>query len=77
MTRRERIERLLDELSYEIEVGMLKGEIDESMSFEFVVPVSKSMPNGVVYCVFYTRPMHRQHATWRMGLDEPRLKLVK
>lgn len=77
MTRKERIERMLHELRYEVEVGMLQGDIDESIGFEFFVPTSKAILNGVVHCSFRTRPMHRQYALGHMGMDEPRLKLVK
>jgi len=55
--RKERIERLLYELKHELTVGMMQGEIDESLGFDFIVPVSKSIPRGVVYCRFETRPM--------------------
>ena len=77
MTRKERIEKMLHELRYEVEIGMLQGEIDESIGFEFFVPTSKSIPNGVVHCSFRTRPMHRQYVMEHMGMNEPRLKLVK
>jgi len=74
MTRKERIERMLHELRYEVEVGMMQGDIDEVLGFEFIVPVSKSIPDGVVVCSFRTRPMHRYVA---LGYNEPRLKIVK
>jgi len=76
MTRSERIEKMLHELRYEIEVGMMQGDIDETLSFNWIVPVSKSMPEGVVMCRFITRPMHRQTA-FGIGLEEPRLRVVK
>ena len=76
MTRNERVERLLHELRYEIEVGMLQGEIDETIGFEFYVPTSKSIPDGVVYCSFRTRPVHRKDVLDR-GYQKPRLKAVK
>jgi len=73
--RRERIERLLAELRYEIERGMLEREISETMSYRFYVPISQAIPGGVVRCQFSTRP------TPRMSMDpddsEPRLKVVK
>lgn len=74
MIRKERIERMLMELRYEIERGMMEGEIDETLGFDFVVPISKSIPNGVVMCSFRTRP-----APHYMAFDhnEPRLKVVK
>lgn len=76
MTKMERIEKLLEELRYEIEVGMMQGEIDESIGFEFIVPQSKSIPGGVVHCRFITRPTH-----WSlMDIDstkKPGLKVIK
>lgn len=76
MTRSERIEKMLHELRYEIEVGMMQGDIDETLGFRFIVPVSKSVPEGVVVCEFRTRPMHRQNA-FGIGCEEPRLRVVK
>ena len=76
MTRKERIERMLHELRYEVEIGMLQGDIDECIGFEFFVSTSKEIPNGVVHCSFRTRPMHRQHAMG-YGYNEPRLKIIK
>lgn len=73
--RRERIEKLLYELRYEIERGMMSGEIDETMDFEFYVPVSKSIPEGVVRCHFHTRPIPRH--CMPTDVLEPRLKLVE
>lgn len=73
--RKERIEKLLNELRYEVERGMLQGEIDETMGFTFFVPVSKSLPEGVVRCEFSTRPIHRH---MMFGYEHnPRLKVVK
>lgn len=75
MTRKERIEKMLHELRYEVEVGMIQGDIDETLVFEFIVPVSKAIPLGVVMCSFRTRPVpgHTAHP----GHFEPRLKVVK
>jgi hypothetical protein len=36
---KERIEKLLDELRYEVERGMLEGDIDETLEFRFYVPI--------------------------------------
>lgn len=76
MTRKERIEKMLQELRYEIEVGMMQGDIDESLGFEFIVPTSKAIKGGVVVCSFRSRPTPAQHV---YGFDnrEPRLKIVK
>lgn len=73
--RQERIERLLEELKYEIKRGMMDGEIDEHLTFRFIVPLSKNPPNDVVYCRFETRP-----AQWHYvdaDAREPRLRIVK
>jgi hypothetical protein len=73
--RMERIERLLRDLQYEITRGMLEREIDETLTFQFYVPISQAIPDGVVACRFETRPIPR----WHMDpLDvQPRLKVVK
>lgn len=73
--RRERIEKLLHELRYEIERGMMESKIDETMGFRFYVPISKAIPDGVVFCEFRTRPIPR----YEMNPSDlqPRLRLVK
>lgn len=72
--RRERIEKLLHELRYEVERGMLEKDIDETMGFRFYVPLSSAIPDGVVFCEFRTRPVPR-HAMHPDDL-QPRLRLV-
>ncbi len=73
--RRERIERLLHELRYEIERGMMEREIDEQLTFRFWVPISREIRDGVVCCEFRTRPMHRYAMS---PYDcQPRLRIVK
>lgn len=75
--RKERIERLLDELKYEITRGMLESEIDETLGFRFFVPISKRIQGGFVLCEFKTRPIHRDSV---LGLDigaPPKLTVVK
>ncbi len=74
--RRERIEKLLDELRYEIERGMLQREIGEEFTFQFVVPISSKIPDGVVWCEFRTRPMLRHMAPYSAMSEAPRLKIV-
>lgn len=74
MTRQERIERLLHELRYEVERGMMEGEVDEFLRFQFIVPTSKTFHGGVVECRFDTRPV--QNARF-LGIEEPRLRVVK
>ena len=74
--RLERIERLFDELRYELTRGMLEGEIDESLGFRFIVPVSKAIPDGVVMCEFRSRPVPRYYAS-PDDVQTPRLRVVK
>lgn len=73
--RMERIKKLLYELRYEVERGMLEHEIDETIGFDFFVPISRSIPDGVVRCQFRTRPIHRVEMPY--DAIQPRLKLVK
>jgi hypothetical protein len=73
--RMERIEKLLSELRYEIERGMMEQDIDETIGFSFFVPRSIQIPGGVVHCVFHTRPV--PHHMMPGGAIEPRLKLMK
>ena len=54
---------------------MIQREISEILTFKFFVPISQSIPNGVVLCKFETRPVNRYSAN--MDLNEPRLKIVK
>ncbi len=72
--RRERIEKLLLELRYEFERGIMEREIGEEMSFRFYVPISQNIPGGVVFCEFRTRPIP-QYAMSPEDL-QPRLKVV-
>jgi hypothetical protein len=73
--RRERIEKLLHELRYEVERGMLEKDIDETLGFRFYIPLCRAIPDGVVFCEFRTRPIPR-HMMNPTDI-EPRLKLVK
>lgn len=73
--RMERIDRLLHELRYEVERGMMEREIDEHLGFTFIVPISQKIPDGVVMCEFRTRPMPR--GAYHIDALEPRLKVVK
>lgn len=72
--RADRIKKLLQELRYEVERGMLEREIPEQMGFRFYVPISNAIPDGVVFCEFRTRPIPRAY----MHPDDltPRLRLV-
>lgn len=73
--RKERIERLLQELQYEVTRGMIEGEIEERIGFEFFVPISKTVKDGVVQCIFQTRPTERYFNNNPDG-NQPRLKVV-
>jgi len=73
--RMERIQKLLNELRYEVERGIMEREIDETISYTFFVPISQAIPEGVVKCVFQTRPVPRYVAIGEAC--EPRLRLVK
>jgi hypothetical protein len=73
--RQERIEKLLHELRYEVERGMMEKDIGEEMGFRFYVPISSKIPDGVVFCEFRTRPVHR--AQMHPDDIQPRLRLVK
>lgn len=73
--RMERITKLLHELRYEVERGMLEREIEEEIGFRFTVPISQKIPDGIVCCEFRTRPMPR----YAMSIDDlqPRLRVIK
>lgn len=74
--RMERIERLLRELEYEVTRGMMEREIEEEISFRFIIPVSRRVPGGIVGCEFRTRPGQTYEAAY-YGLHEaPKLKIV-
>lgn len=64
--RLERIEKLLHELRYEIERGLMEHEIEEEIGFRFIHPLSRKIPNGVVIGEFRLRPMPR----YAMGIDD-------
>lgn len=72
--RKERVERLLMELEYEITRGMLDGDLEERMGFRFYVPISRAIANGVVLCEFRTKPVQRWEMDHRGA--RPRLSLV-
>ena len=74
--RMERIERLLRELEYEVTRGIMEREIDEEIGFRFVVPNSRKIPSGLVFCEFRTRPTRAYEAA-AYGLYEPlKLRIV-
>jgi hypothetical protein len=53
---------------------MVEGEIDEWISYEFYVPLSKNIPDGIVECKFRCRPAARWQVT---NYDVPKLRIVK
>jgi len=71
--RMKRIERLLDDLRYEVERGFMENEIEECIGFEFIVPVSRKITNGMILCRFETKPIDARYA----ALQPRKLKLVK
>jgi hypothetical protein len=76
--RMQRIERLLDELQYEITRGMMEGELEsETLQYHFYVPASKTLPEGVVWCRFETRPMLRYTVPYYYTRDGAKLTVVK
>ena len=72
--RQERIEKLLYELRYEIERGVLERDIAEEMNFRFYIPISQKIPDGVVFCEFKMRPV--PHYTMDPNDLRPRIRLV-
>ena len=76
--RHERIERLLQELKYEVTRGMMEREIDEQIGFRFVVPLSRHIPNGVVFCEFHTRPVPAlEMVGFGNNILAPRLRVIQ
>jgi len=53
-TRVRSIEALARELQAQITAGVLSAEIGDQIEFSFVVPASKTFPNGGVVCSFRT-----------------------
>lgn len=74
--RMERIEKLLYELRYECERGMLEREIGEEITYEWIIPMSSKIPGGVVLCRFRTKP-EPGYMLGSLAGDEPRLRIVK
>jgi hypothetical protein len=74
--RMERIERLLRELEYEVTRGMLNHEVDETLAFRFMVPISRAIEGGIVFAEFRTRPIPRYEAV-QSGYEPAKLKVIK
>lgn len=73
--RTERIERLLQDLKREIEIGIFENEIDEQLTLHWCVPISRVIPDGGVFCRFETRPVPRHMLPFP---DQgPRLKIIQ
>jgi hypothetical protein len=71
--RRERIERLLNELEYEITRGIMNREIDPHMGMSSILPGG---PTGHVSISFDVRPSDGRYAGF--GPDRmPRLRVVE
>lgn len=69
--RRERIERLLRELEYEVTRGVMEREIEPRMGFSKILPGG---PTGYVSMFFEVRP---SDGSPMLGLDQmPRLRVV-
>lgn len=75
--RQERIERLLEELRYEVERGMMEREIDEQMVFTFFVPTSKEGRDWIVSCEFRTRPMPHYALPSKYLVEGPKLRVIQ
>ena len=72
--RKDRIERLLRELEYEVTRGVMEREIEEQIGFRFIIPISNSIPDGQVFCEFRARPTPRGNFIGEP--EKPRLKIV-
>lgn len=75
--RAERIEKLLNELRYEMTRGIMERDIDESVSYRFIIPSSHSIPDGVVVFNLETRPILMSQLPFMSHDPEPKLRLVK
>lgn len=74
--RKERITKLFCELEYEITRGVMEGDIEENFGFSFLIPVSKTLPNGLVHCAFHSRAISRDSAIGGQLACGPNLSLV-
>lgn len=70
--RRERIERLLRELEYEITRGVMEREIEPRMGWSKIMPGG---PTGTVMAEFRVRPLSENE--WHMDdRQPPRLRVI-
>lgn len=74
--RKERINRLLHELEYELTRGVMENEIQEEMFWQHIFPISRSIPGGVVAMEFKMRPLPGY--LWPLSFEptKARLRLV-
>lgn len=73
--RMDRIQRLLDDLKREVEIGFVQREIDETLMLRWLVPVSSAIPGGAVFCEFRTQPIPFAQAAMMAG-SRPNIRLV-
>jgi hypothetical protein len=74
--RKERIERLVEELRYELTRGIVDREIPEALVYTFVIPMSQTYPRKG--CVAFRMELFPVENIGLLGLTpgERRLKLV-
>ncbi|MFV1530634.1 hypothetical protein [Phaeobacter sp. JH209A] len=70
--RRERIERLLRELEYEVTRGIMEREIEPEMGWSKILPGG---PTGTVIAEFRVRPRRSNEFSFD-DRQEPRLRVV-
>lgn len=78
--RMDRITYLWNELKYELSRGFMEQQIDETLSFKHVCPVSHVIPRGVVTVELRTRPITRDAVMVSPDYGQDgvgRLKVVK
>lgn len=72
-----RIEKLINELMYELERGFMESEIEETINFRHIVPISREIPGGMVLCSFSTRPVHYESVLGLKSSKPFKFSLVK
>jgi hypothetical protein len=74
--RKERIERLLSELEYELVRGVTEAEIEEDMTWRYILPISRTFPNGAVIMEFRMRPVPHHAVPFPFEPQKANLRLV-
>lgn len=74
--RKERIFRLLRELEYELTRGVMENEIEEEMTWQYILPLCRSIPGGIVAMEFRMRPLSRHSVPMTFGMSPPKLRIV-